>query len=389
MTLLNTFVAPTPTAAPESFAPDSTGRGTGARGAGAPTSVIAARFNLTDADLEAFGAELDAIRAEVLADLGERDRDYILGIVATQRRLEILGRVSLLASSFPPAWLIGTAALSLSKILDNMEIGHNVMHGQYDWMNDPVVDSRTFEWDNVAPSEQWQHSHNYLHHTFTNIEGVDRDLGYALVRVTDRQPWHPVYLANPLLAAGLAFLFEYGVMAHDLEFDRLIRRERPFSEVKPLLKRQGQKIRRQALKDYVLFPALTGPQFVTTLAANATANVVRNLWAFSVIFCGHFPEGVETFERDAMDDESRGAWYLRQILGSANFTGSPLMHIMSGNLSHQIEHHLFPDLPAHRYAELSPRVQEICARYGVPYNSGSFPKQFGSVIKKLFRLALP
>ena len=62
---------------------------------------------------------------------------------------------------------------------------------------------------------------------------------------------------------------------------------------------------------------------------------------------------------------------------------------MSGNLSHQIEHHLFPDLPAHRYAELAEEVREICARYGLPYNSGPLHKQFGSVVKKIVKLALP
>jgi fatty acid desaturase len=77
------------------------------------------------------------------------------------------------------------------------------------------------------------------------------------------------------------------------------------------------------------------------------------------------------------------------MLGSANLTGGRLFHILSGNLSHQIEHHLFPDIPAHRYAELAVEVREICERYGVPYNAGPLGKQFGSVVKKIFRLAVP
>ena len=60
-----------------------------------------------------------------------------------------------------------------------------------------------------------------------------------------------------------------------------------------------------------------------------------------------------------------------------------------GNLSFQIEHHLFPDIPAHRHAEISTEVREICNRYGVPYNSGSLPHQFGTVVRKIFKLALP
>ena len=121
-----------------------------------------------------------------------------------------------------------------------------------------------------------------------------------------------------------------------------------------------RKVRNQALKDYVLFPALTGPLFPLTLAGNATANLVRNIWTFNIIFCGHFPAGVATFTEEECEDESRGHWYYRQLLGSANITGGKLFHMMTGNLSHQIEHHLFPDIPARRYPEIAVEVQEIC-----------------------------
>jgi fatty acid desaturase len=77
------------------------------------------------------------------------------------------------------------------------------------------------------------------------------------------------------------------------------------------------------------------------------------------------------------------------MLGSGNITGSPLFHIMSGNLSFQIEHHVFPDIPARRYQQIAPQVQEICRRYGIPYNTGRLSTQFGSVIAKIFRYALP
>jgi fatty acid desaturase len=77
------------------------------------------------------------------------------------------------------------------------------------------------------------------------------------------------------------------------------------------------------------------------------------------------------------------------MLGSANLTGGKLFHILAGNLSFQIEHHLFPDLPAHRYAEISTEVSEITERYRIPYNSGPLYRQFGSVVRKIGKLALP
>jgi linoleoyl-CoA desaturase len=139
----------------------------------------------------------------------------------------------------------------------------------------------------------------------------------------------------------------------------------------------------------VLFPALTGPLFVPTLLGNVAANLVRNVWAFGIIFGGHFPTGVQTFSEEETEDETRGQWYLRQLLGSANITGSRLFHVMTGNLSHQIEHHLFPDLPARRYPAVAGDVKSLCEKYGLPYNTGRLSRQLGSVAAKICRLALP
>ena len=348
-----------------------------------------ATSHLTPDQVESFGEEIQAIRQRVLADLGERDADYIRRVIRAQRGLEAGGRGLLFLGFLPPAWLAGTTALSLSKILDNMEIGHNVMHGQYDWMQDPELRGKGFEWDTTCPADQWRHSHNYVHHTYTNIVGKDRDVGYGILRMSEDQPWHPYYLGNPVYATLLALFFEWGVALHDLEIDRVVSGEVSWKEKSELLPGILRKAGRQALKDYVLFPVLSGPSAPFVLAGNATANLTRNVWSFMIIFCGHFPDGTEEFSAEETEEETRGQWYLRQLLGSANLTGGKIFHILSGNLSHQIEHHLFPDLPAHRYAEISVEVREACARYGIPYNAGPLHRQFGSVVRKIVRLALP
>ncbi|WP_110206225.1 fatty acid desaturase family protein [Nocardioides daejeonensis] len=350
------------------------------------TSETSEKFLLTAEQLEQFGAEMDAIRQRVIADLGEEDARYIRNVVKAQRGFEVAGRALFY---LPPAWPLAVASLSVSKILDNMEIGHNVMHGQYDWMGDPGLSSRMYEWDNVCPSEQWKVSHNYIHHTYTNILDKDRDIGYGILRMDPEQKWNPYYLGNPVYAFLLMTLFEWGVAVHDLEADKIMSGEKTWAETKHLHAGLIRKIRNQALKDYLVFPALTGPFFVSTLAGNAVANLVRNIWAFNIIFCGHFPAGVSSFTIEETENETRGGWYYRQLLGSANISGSKLMHVMSGNLSHQIEHHLFPDIPARRYPEIAAEVQEICERYGLPYNTGPLHKQLGSVARKIFRLALP
>ncbi|MDJ0419227.1 MULTISPECIES: fatty acid desaturase family protein [Rhodococcus] len=344
---------------------------------------------LSHDQVEEIGRELDALRDRTVADLGAEDRDYIYKIIKAQRGFEVAGRGLMYLGFFPPAWIAGVGALGVSKILDNMEIGHNVMHGQYDWMREPGLNSRVFEWDTVCPADQWKHSHNYMHHTYTNILGRDRDIGYGILRIDEAQKWNPYYLGNPVYAFFLMMLFEWGVMMHDLEAENVIQGKRKWRDVKPLLKGWWRKAGRQVLKDYVIFPALTGPLFVPTLLGNVTANLIRNVWAYSIIFCGHFPTGVQSFTEDETAEETRGEWYVRQMLGSANIEGSPLFHIMSGNLSHQIEHHLFPDLPAHRYPEMAPAVKALCEKHGLPYNTGGFFKQIGSVWGKIFTFALP
>ncbi|MCW2816394.1 MAG: fatty acid desaturase [Nocardioides sp.] len=356
-----------------------------------PVSPVA---HLTPEDVERIGAELDAIRQTVLDARGEKDAAYIRRVVDVQRKLELGSRAVLLGSALPPLWVLGTLGLSVAKILENMEIGHNVMHGQWDWMRDPKIHSTTWEWDNASTAEGWKHSHNEIHHTYTNIVGKDNDLGYGIMRIDEDQRWHPFHLGQPLWNFINACFFEYGIAAYDLELGKnlSIPKDKRSERFKTDLRKTLKKIRQQATKDYVVHPAL-GLPFGSTLpilTANFTANLVRNVWSHSVIMCGHFPEGVETFEKKSIpDNETRGQWYLRQMLGSANISGSKAMHLMTGNLSHQIEHHLFPDLPSSRYAEIAPRVEALFDKYELNYHEAPLPQQVASAWHRVVRLSLP
>jgi linoleoyl-CoA desaturase len=345
--------------------------------------------HLSDEDIADIGRELDAIRDHVISSRGERDAGYIRKVIEVQRGLELASRAVLLFSLFPPAWLAGTAGLSVAKILENMEIGHNVMHGQWDWMRDPKIHSASWEWDNVSPAEMWKHSHNELHHTYTNVLGKDNDLGYGIMRVDEDQRWVPFYLAQPLWNLLNACLFEYGIAAYDLDIGKVIKGRGDKTEFRAKLGKVLRKAGKQITRDYLLHPLLSGPSAFTTLTANVTANLVRNLWTHSVIMCGHFPDGVETFEKSSIEGETRGEWYLRQMLGAANITGGPLLHLMTGNLSFQIEHHLFPDLPSNRYQEIAPKVRNLFERYGLHYTTGPLPNQVASAWAKVIRLSLP
>ena len=278
-----------------------------------------------------------------------------------------------------------------------MEIGHNILHGQWDWMRDPTIHSTTWEWDNASPADMWKHSHNEIHHRYTNVVGRDNDLGYGIMRVDEDQRWTMFTLGQPLWNFINMCFFEYGIAAYDLELGEYFKRKKTVDED---FKRDGARCwprsaGRSARTTWctriaaLVNPFAAIPAFAATLTANLVANLARNVWTHSVIMCGHFPEGVATFAKTSIEGETRGEWYVRQMLGSANISGSPAMHIMTGNLSYQIEHHLFPDLPSNRYKEIAPRIQDLFERYDLPYVTGSLPKQVASAWDKVFRLSLP
>src|SRR5947209_16230 len=318
---------------------------------------------LTDEQIEQLGKEFDELHEQVKADLGDRDAIYIRSIIAFQRRLALIGRAELIASRWRIPWALGASTLGMAKILENMEIGHNVLHGQWDWMNDPVINSRAWDWDTASTAESWRHSHNYIHHTYTNILGKDKDLGYEIMRIDPHQKWHPVYLLQPIYNVVLALLFEWGVAVHDLDLDAVRAGEKSHKQVLKDLKGIGGKMRAQVVKDYIAWPLISGlvmtgieagylalkarqerqsknpirharrlsrklarktddgnvlqqlvarrsfrEPFMRTLTADVVANLIRNLWSYAIIFCGHFPDQTYTFTEEEVENESRGGW---------------------------------------------------------------------------------
>ena len=347
--------------------------------------------HLSPEQIEAFGRRVEEIRQNIMSDIGEKDAKYIYKIRNFVRYSEISSRALLMFGGWlPPVWLVGTGLLGISKIVENMELGHNVMHGQFDWLNDPSLNGANYDWDTMATGDDWKYTHNYVHHTYTNIVGKDHDIGYGLLRVSESQKWEPRFLLNIPLAIQLMVFFEWYVGVQNLHLeDALIYKTKTWKQVWADATKFRKKARRQILKDYVFFPVIAGPNALPVLAGNVVANIIRSLWSSAVIFNGHFTEDAETFEADNTENETRAEWYLRQIRGSSNFTGTDWLHILSGNLSHQIEHHLFPDMPANRYAEAAPKIRALCVEYSVNYNEANFFKQFWSVWVRLAKCSLP
>lgn len=356
----------------------------------------------TAAEFTAFAKAIDAVADKARKDLGEKDARYVRQLLAAIRATESAGRALLTFSGwFWPAWCLGAALLGLSKCLENMELGHNVIHGQYDWLNDPRFEGKAYEWDTTCSKEDWRYTHNHMHHTYTNVLGVDRDLGYGMWRLTSDEPWEPRHLIQAPYAIIVGLLFEWAIAIHNMAFEQLrVDREATKARIRTLWPITRAKMWRQIKKDYLLWPLLggiaawaMGTGFITgalaSLAGHVVANLIRNLWTFATIFCGHFTDQVHAFNPADIENESRGQWYLRQALGSANINGGRVFHLLTGNLSHQIEHHLFPDIPAWRYGQMAPEVRRIFKKYNVPYNNGSMVRQLATVAWRITRHSFP
>ena len=247
---------------------------------------------LSAEELDRFGAELDALRARTLATLGARDARYIRNVVKAVRYSNLIGRALLFAAAiagglwladsavgwlFWVLWALGALSLGLGKILENMELGHNVIHGQYDWLGDPQLNGKSYDWDIVGTADNWRYTHNFRHHTYTNVRGLDDDIGYGLLRIFPEQKWKPFYLAQPVIAVVFALLFQWGIAIQNLKLGRWWHGKMSSRQLRVASAPVVRKMGRQLAKDYVIYPALAGPFFLPVLLGNLVANGLRNV----------------------------------------------------------------------------------------------------------------
>jgi fatty acid desaturase/ferredoxin len=355
------------------------------------------------ARLRMFVEEIEALRRDTQQKVGILDEGYIRRVVRTCAALHWASRALIIGGAWftdPVSVAIGILGLAVSLVIENMEIGHNVMHGQYDFMNDPKINSRDYEWNSVVPSSHWKNSHNIEHHNNTNVIQRDYDFGFGHFRLSSYTRWLPVHRVQLFTFVWLTLSFQHSTALHDARtFEYL---SPPGSRPEMVQPRPGWavfftkmreylgKASRHMTRDYVFFPLLAGPHFLTVLLANLVARGLANIWECLVIFCGHFSEKSFVFEpKYGGPDESVGSYYLRQVAATCNLTGSSLFHMMTGHLSYHIEHHIFPDVPAHRYPEIAARLKAICARYEVPYLEERMVPQVLGVVKRLIKYSSP
>jgi fatty acid desaturase len=373
----------------------------------APRSTPSA---LPAVDHHAFAAEIAALRARLVSEIGPADLVHLKKMERWGRMASVLG--------YACAWIAVNPLAPLLLGIGNMArwtmVTHHVMHRGYDKV--PGVSarhhSRTFaqgwrrviDWLDWMHPAAWAHEHNQLHHFHTGefddpdlvehngwllrLRGLPRALKVLLIGVL-MATWKFSYYAPN---TWWAWTQHQRIRAHagaeppPPSMGRVWRLLFPGERVVlPLTARalsfHAHCVLPYALVRFGLIPALFLPLGTAAWAAvlinSLLAEIVANVHAFVIIVPNHAGDDVYRFDQRVAD---KSEFYLRQVIGSVNYPGgTDGKDFLMGYLNYQIEHHLWPDLPMLKYREAAPLVREICRRHGVPYVQDSVFRRFGKL----------
>jgi NADPH-dependent stearoyl-CoA 9-desaturase len=353
-----------------------------------------------EARLRAFGEAIDVIRARVEKKIGAEDVGYIRRVRAVSRAAEVAGRLLIHVSLDPITFATGVAALWLHKQLEAAEIGHATLHGAYDRLDGAeAFRSKTFAWDTPIDEASWRYGHNVRHHQYSNVAGRDPDIHFGGLRLNELTPEVGSRTQLPLAMLFSIPNFTFTMNAH---FTGLIdvylgngRPERfdflPDRSLESILVAHRRAFRKYVpyyFKNFVFYPLLAGPFFGKVLLGNWLAEVLCDLYMAASIYCGHVGDEVATFPKGTRAG-GRGKWYAMQVESSQNFEVSWPLSVLCGALDKQIEHHLFPKLPANRLREVAGEVRAACEEHGVRYHSDSWPRTLRKVVRRVVALNRP
>jgi len=276
------------------------------------------------ARLESFGRAIDAIKADVDTRVGQADLRYVRRLRRFSRVMEVVGRALIHFSIEPVTFGLGVFALFLHKQVEATEIGHTTLHGAYDrFGKDTGFHSSTFHWKVPIDEESWRYGHNVRHHGNTNVTGIDPDIHFGPVRLTEHTPWTKSHRWQ--LWVTLLHLFPNFGFVMNLHFtgltDLLLGNGRGGMDIlpdrSPATKRKAwwRALRKYVpyyAYEYVLFPVLAGPFWWKVLLGNWLSETMRDVYSAATIFCGHIGEEVAAYP-EGDKAKSRGAWYARQV----------------------------------------------------------------------------
>lgn len=344
---------------------------------------------LSIVEMYVFGEEFDVICDCVIGSFGVFDICYICCVVVVVCWFGVGGCgllflvVFLLLFWMLLLWLvviIGMLLLVLLKILENMELGYNVMYGQFDWIGDFKFNGNIYEWDIVVIVDNWCKIYNFCYYIYINVCGMDDDIGYGLLCIFLEQCWKLFYLLQLIIVLIFVLLFQWGVVVQDFCFGCWLKGCMSVCVMWLQICLVVCKMLCQVLKDYVFFLLLVGLFFFIVMLGNLVVNGLCNIWIYVIIFCGYFIVELEIFFKECLCNELCGYWYLCQLCGLFNISGGFLINVLLGNFSYQIEYYFYLDLLVNCYVVIVKEVKDICCCYGQYYNNGLLLCQFGQVV---------
>lgn len=364
-----------------------------------PPRALPAPIVHTPETLASFALALNDLKRRVQEQIGAEDVRDMRRLRRLALVIEAAGRLMIHFCFEPVLFCLGVVVLWIAKQISVIEIGHTVLHGTYDGMPDaPDLHSDRYRWPAPIHEASWKYAHNVRHHGATNITGIDADIHFGTVRLTEHTPYqkhHAVQVPLTLLllfpafgfwmnahVTGLVDLYLGNGRASGMDFlpdrSKETRREVWKKALSKYLPYYG--------KEFLLFPLLAWTQWPKVLLANFLAETLTAAYSAATIYCGHTGEDVASWP-ESTRPRGRGQWYAMQVAASQNFQVPRPLSILCGALDHQIEHHLFPTFPPKRLRQIAPEVRAICEAHGIPYKIDTWPRTLAKVFRHLFRLS--
>lgn len=350
--------------------------------------------------------ELQGLYTETRAKVGETDLAHIRHVTAYGKAIDARRR-ELLQSGGPGAFHRAAVLEALYRLLQFSELGHNILHGTYDHLADNgEFHSQRYPWDFNVDEAQWKVMHHEGHHPNTNILGKDHDLGYSILRAQAGQDWFGHHVVQVAILSAISPFFAQVAPFIVANCTRLLQ-GRPFWS-RDTLRAPARIAYRDTVRRLVTEPMAAGANFLPAMLANHIGGVAGYASVLFLVAIEHHAGEMEVFP-DPGPDETRDAYYRRQIRGSRNFLRSaaldsrlerildeevpfenrPDFRIFYGGLDTHVEHHLFPDLPPNRQREVAPRVKEIALRHGLPYHETPIAETARELARVLTGLSIP
>lgn len=349
---------------------------------------------LTSSKLNALTSDLLAIRKNVNLSLSKKDFKHLKKIIWINRALLLIG--------FSTAWMMPNplSMLAIGFALSGMwtMVAHHVLHGGYDYIpNLPkryhsksfaVGIRRYLDWPDWIYPPAWIYEHNKLHHFFVN-EIMDPDqMSYRLAAKTsalsgESPAWKKLVKMIVKISFWKCSYYAFNTMKAWTEQDAY-QQTSDFKNIRA-------KTYKHCIVPYLLYHFAALPLLFLPLGWHASlfvlmnrfgAELITNWHTFFIIVTNHTGSDLALQKTHF---STKGEFYIAQITSSCNFsTGGFWRDYFHGYLNYQIEHHLFPNLPASQYPLVKPRIQALCDKYQLPYIQEPLVKR----VRKLFNIML-